>query len=330
MSITLSELLKKMSPDTEERVDKTRQVYNPIIREALRKEMAFVLNRQALEGSTESVTVPIKLTEGRPDNMEDMEFDEKEQLLWVLSGYQGSLESMRGSAEDIADLLSSLVDHRLGNTIVNGRDEHLPPVRTLLDDLLNFIKERDVLNRVLSLSTDVFGSYFPTGDGKKGALNRSPHIKLYWGIIGLCASGLGATMETLTLLVLAHELAHAYTHLGMDTDEQRWSTKSFTRAEDSLVEGLAQYYTHLVCRRLDARVPKLYATYETLLKYQTLPYHTHEKWIRGYTEENIRSALLHVRLNDLRTVDDFMEALESTYQIGHHSLEVAKGTGKTR
>jgi hypothetical protein len=39
-------------------------------------------------------------------------------------------------------------------------------------------------------------------------------------------------------VVLAHELAHAYTQLGADIDGRRWAAPSFAKAETALKEGL--------------------------------------------------------------------------------------------
>ena len=36
----------------------------------------------------------------------------------------------------------------------------------------------------------------------------------------------GFDVEALTYVVLAHELAHAYTHLGRDIDGNAWDTES--------------------------------------------------------------------------------------------------------
>ena len=51
-------------------------------------------------------------------------------------------------------------------------------------------------------------------------------------------------------MVLTHELAHAYTQLGADIDGRRWAAASFAKAETELKEGLAQYYTERVLRRV--------------------------------------------------------------------------------
>jgi hypothetical protein len=266
--------------------------------------------------------------------MEDIEFDEEYELLWMISAYRGTIEIMLRGSEDLAKLLSNLTTHPLGKAIIDGKDVHLPPVITLLEDLWNFIGKEDPLKRILSVEDNVLGAYFFASGGQAplfGIDDRWSRIELYWCVIGLFARSLGVTTEALTVVVLTHELAHAYTHLGMDTDRKRWSTGSYARAEKPLKEGLAQYYTYLVSRSLIERIPDLYTAYEKLLKNQPPAYHTHEGWIEGYNEEEIRSALVNVRRRELLGLDDFIESLEDAHhRMGrNHLLETSRTVGTT-
>jgi hypothetical protein len=107
------------------------------------------------------------------------------------------------------------------------------------------------LKKVLSVREDFLGIYEYDARGlfaDEQAINRAT-IRLYWGVIGLVSEWLGCSIEE----VLAHELAHAYTQLGADIDGRRWAAPSFAKAETALKEGLAQYYTDRVLRRLEAR-----------------------------------------------------------------------------
>src|SRR5438045_984553 len=74
-----------------------------------------------------------------------------------------------------------------------------------------------------------------------------------WGVIGLVSDWVGSSVEDLTIVVLTHELAHAYTQLGADIDGRRWPAAAFRRADLPLTEGLAQYYTQAVLERLKDR-----------------------------------------------------------------------------
>ena len=94
-------------------------------------------------------------------------------------------------------------------------------------------------------------------------------------MIGLIAQILGLDTEDLTVIVLAHELAHAYTHRAQDIDGKAWDTTGFAKSGHDLKEGLAQYYTAQVCDRLAASAPNVKIAYETLLRFQPPAYHTH-------------------------------------------------------
>jgi CRISPR/Cas system-associated endonuclease Cas1 len=61
MSIRLSELIQRIPPETKQHVDKARQRYNQMIRDALRKETAFVLNRQDVESFSDLIQTRLML-----------------------------------------------------------------------------------------------------------------------------------------------------------------------------------------------------------------------------------------------------------------------------
>jgi hypothetical protein len=107
------------------------------------------------------------------------------------------------------------------------------------------LNKHDPLKRVLLVSEDFLGVY--EYDAKdlfedQRAVNRAT-IRLYWGVIGLVSQWLGCAVEDLAVVVLTHELAHAYTQLGADIEGRRWAAPAFARSETALKEGLAQYYT---------------------------------------------------------------------------------------
>ena len=68
---------------------------------------------------------------------------------------------------------------------------------------------------------------------------KVPEIRLYWMAIALVAQMLAAPLDALTVVVLTHELAHAYSHLGRDIDGRRWETDAFAKTDLSIAEGIA-------------------------------------------------------------------------------------------
>jgi hypothetical protein len=118
--------------------------------------------------------------------------------------------------------------------------------------------------------------------------------------------------DALTIVVLAHELAHAYTHLGRAIDNERWETEQFARSALDIVEGLAQFYTQVVCMRLEARMPAALKAYQTLVAKQSGPYRAHQKWV-GNDErggEIVRVSMIECRSRGITAASEFSEAVK--------------------
>src|SRR5437868_961697 len=98
--------------------------------------------------------------------------------------------------------------------------------------------------------------------------------------MALVAAMLDVRIEELTVVTLAHELAHGYTHLGRDIDGFCWEDGGFTQSELGVVEGLAQFYTDIVTGKVVGRMPGAHDAYLRLLELQSGPYRVHEKWVK--------------------------------------------------
>jgi hypothetical protein len=141
-------------------------------------------------------------------------------------------------------------------------------------------------------------------------VNRAS-IRLYWGVIGLVSEWLGCSVEDLAVVVLTHELAHAYTQLGADIAGWRWPAPLFEKAEPGLKEGLAQYYTDRVLRRLGGRYSGALRAYEMMLPKQPDIYRTHESWVEEFSPEAVRRAMLEVRRWKEGKLADFNRRLKA-------------------
>ena len=112
--------------------------------------------------------------------------------------------------------------------------------------------------------------------------------------------------------VLAHELAHAYTHLGANIDGERWDAAHFRVAERGLKEGLAQYYTSRIVERMRGQIADAEVAYQTLLPHQPDDYRTQLAWIDAdRTPEETRFAMISLRRQGEGTLDAFGAALEN-------------------
>jgi hypothetical protein len=131
-------------------------------------------------------------------------------------------------------------------------------------------------------------------------------------VIGLVAGVLGISAESLTVVVATHELAHAYSHLGRDIDGKKWETEAFARADLNIVEGIAQFYTEVVSRKLETRNPSVLPAYQELTEIQRGPYRVHEQWARRKSGDKdtlmpqageiVRATLVQCRS---RSIDDY-------------------------
>lgn len=72
-----------------------------------------------------------------------------------------------------------------------------------------------------------------------------------------------------------------------------------------MVEGLAQYYTDRVVRRLSRRFPGTLGACEAMLPHQPKIYRAHAPWRNDFTPEAARLAMLEMRRANGTTLEDF-------------------------
>jgi hypothetical protein len=172
----------------------------------------------------------------------------------------------------------------------------------------------DLVRYLLAVNEDVLGLYaYPTHerhDRLDSSLQGS--VVVYWGAVGLVAAAMGVSVQAMSVVVLAHELAHGHTHLGHDRDGHRWASEDFAATEPALTEALAQYYTHLVCEQLDGAVPGLFDAYWSLLPRQPEIYQLHLPLILHASPERVAARMARLRrsrasysqlLDELRIAD---------------------------
>jgi len=109
--------------------------------------------------------------------------------------------------------------------------------RDRLAALLKEASRANVLGQIFAIREDVLGVYRfnpPKQPSWGDTDDANARIELFWGVIGLVSRLLGVSLEGLTVKVLAHELAHAYTHVGADADGRAgWAASSTARASCS-------------------------------------------------------------------------------------------------
>jgi hypothetical protein len=158
------------------------------------------------------------------------------------------------------------IDHRLFDGEMSLPPEHLRGTLRYLERILEALRRHDVTERLRGLHHDILGSYRPPSAGRTG------HIFIYWRAIALAATLLRVSPDDLAIVTLAHERAHAVTHVGFDADGRQWDTRSLLETDLSIVEGLAQYYTDRACLHFNKDLPELHGAFRRLLDVQSEPY----------------------------------------------------------
>lgn len=323
--ILLSELIKSVPHDTEERVKRAKDRYNNSIRDAMRRETGLLLNRRDAKAestkSSDNINVPIRILPGLPAELDNFSFDDEKWLAVTLTPYRESLKKSNEGLSGIVDLVIRLQHDQRGQLALSGRDASLPAARSLIADLLTAVDSFDPVKQVLSVNRDVLGVYryrLPLKPTLESPDPFSGEIELYWAVIGWIAGMLGVSADALTAVVLAHEVAHAYTHLGSDIDGERWGSTGFASSDHALKEGLAQYYTFMLVNNLRSSAYDVDRAYEELLKRQPDAYKTHVAWTKENRPEEVRFAMLEVRRYGKGLLNDFNLALTNAKQRLSH------------
>src|SRR5688500_5194638 len=130
--------------------------------------------------------------------------------------------------------------------------------------------------------------------------------------VGVVSRMLNVSLEGLTIAVLAHELVHAYSHVGIDTDGEHWDTQAFAKADLRIVEGLAQFYAAVICTRLDGKAPGTWEAFKTLLTVQSEPYKVFQSWTEPNERagEILRFSTIGTRKKKLVTYEAFLAEMD--------------------
>lgn len=286
--------LEQASPGIRESVERSSRQWNTILRDYLRTETAL---RLTVGG--ESHSVPVKVVDGMPKCFADV-MQEFEGLEWLLLNRPAVEAAVSGTEfmRNHVDTAHATMAERAGPSDATEIDR----VHQTAKAWLVTLDEARVVNKIIGVDEDVLGAYF----------FRIPEIRLYWVVIGITARALGVSADALTIVVLAHELAHAYTHLGRDIDNERWETERFAAADLNIVEGLAQFYTQVICQRLEPRMPAALKAFRALLEKQSGPYKAHCKWV-GSDEgggEIVRVSMIECRSRGITASSEFTTAID--------------------
>jgi hypothetical protein len=288
-----AEALEHASPGIRKSVEGASKQWNTVLRDHLRSETGLKISVAG-----DSKAVPVKVFDGMPQPFANAmrEFDGLE---WLLL-HRPAVEAV-ASGTQFMERHVGTVRAAWGAAAGPSDADDIRSVRQTAIAWLKKLDEMRTMERIFDIREDVLGAYY----------FRIPEIRLYWVVIGIVARALSVSVEALTVVVLAHELAHAYTHLGHDIDNERWDTERFARTELDIVEGLAQFYTQIVCKRIGQRMPAALVAYRALLGKQSGPYRAHLEWVQDDEQggEIVRVSMIECRSKGIVASSDFAEAV---------------------
>ncbi len=273
-----AQLAKKLVPDADKQVMRSVKTWNKVVRDQLRDEMGF-----RLSSGNRQVTVPVVVTDGIPKPMLD-ELGNPDDVWAELLIRQRLFQGTGRGVASTQKLLSQITHALRGEAPTPGEMVSLLVVDDLLEKLNKALNEKQLLERILKLNQDILGAYY----------FQIPKVRVFWLPIAIVSVSAGTPIEALTFVVLAHELAHAYTHLGFDIDGEAWDTTGFSSCELKVVEGLAQYYTEVVCKNLAGRLPAAIDCFNQMLGKQNEIYTEYKTWEEAESGESMRAYLREV------------------------------------
>src|SRR5208283_4783011 len=245
---TFKELIEHAGGNAKEAVENAKTRYLDQVRGILRDLTRLKFSdRQGVE--SQQTSVPIKIVAGMPRPLEQIaneELPKGERLgIETIGLWAHDITSLRVVAERLQPLTEKLIS--TADWATRGREyaHRLEGTVRLGKELADLAAKAELLRNITKIEEDVLGVY-------KANANVFPdrgHIELYWQVIGVVARLLGVDTEALAVVVMAHELAHAYTHVGLDSNRNRWE-KGFWGCNRGITEGLAQYYTHMTALAL--------------------------------------------------------------------------------
>jgi len=245
--------------------------------------------------------VPVKIIDGFPEPLWEIVNSEDERI-WRL---MLNIDLVRRTQKGLGFLLDEYKEiiAAIPEASFESSPSFLEKSQRFVDVIVrNLETHRQIRKQIQEINADILGAYF----------FRIPEIQLYWMAIGLLSSIISVSPEALTVVVLTHELAHAYHHCGYDIDGNDWNTLRFAECSLYIVEGLAQVHTQLICQRMADRFPEVITAFERLCELQSPAYVEHKKWLDDRREvgEVIRASLIESRSTSIIKYEAFIDMMD--------------------
>jgi hypothetical protein len=114
--------------------------------------------------------------------------------------------------------------------------------------------------------------------------------------------------ETFFIITLSHELAHLYTHLGLDKDNELWD--NFVNTDNYILEGLAQYYTREFINSIEEKIPDAKAIFKQLEENLSDCYTWYRNW--NSSLEQTYFSFIETRRNNIIEHGEFLGIIENS------------------
>ena len=299
-----TEIIRPLVPlDAEDRVSRSVKRWNQIVRDHIRTETGLKLS----DGDSR-FAIPVRVARGFPTRLAELIGQYHDPVMWRLIIGQPKLGGLIQGLEFLLEDWNQFEQWAsLPAEAKNGRGT-LERALNIGISLQRAALGENVIEQIRSIHEDILGTYHPLP-------GQNSSVALYWLPIAMVSAMLDVEIEDLTFVVLTHELADGYTHLGRDIDGKSWDDKGFSGSDIRVVEGLAQFYTEVISERLAVRTPSLATAYQALLRLQSGPYLVHRDWLesdRRQIGETVRFTLIAARSHGSVHYDRWLELMAVT------------------
>jgi hypothetical protein len=319
----LKDLIEQAGKGAKDQVESAKTRYLDQVRAVLRDLTRLKFSDR--QGSDpQHTSVPIRVMPGLPDPLNviaEVELPSGERWgVETIGLWKHDFGVLQTTCARLLPLAAILAENDVWRERGDRYETGLTAAQGIATELAEYAARAELLKQITSLNQDVLGVY-------RSAARLFPdrgHIELFWVVIGAVARLVGVDTEALTVVVMTHELAHAYTHLGLDSNKNRWE-EGFWGCDDGIIEGLAQYYTHKTVEvlRKERGYENVWTAYDDLTKLQkrngAVVYVNHLEWVKRISPEAMRQGLLDLRRNliarDFVTFEAALEELSGRYPL---------------
>lgn len=284
----LSKMVLEFNASLREEVENAKKRYNVRIRNAIAEKLALSFQHKSYHLDKSSIKIDI--VDRIPVQLNEVFQKYSPEIIKLLLHYRSLKEAVSELKFQLNTYLTFI--HYHSN---EGSPEEIRRTIAHLEMLIGVVEISGILQEIKNIGPDILGGYY----------FHEKRIELYWLSIGLCHVIYGHRIDDFTIVVLMHELVHAYTHEGFDKDGYKWDTEDFKQTDLNIVEGFAQLYTEWICRDYFNHSE---GAFESLLTVQSSEYTEYKKWFQKTDRnkyENARKILIETRKNGVKEYVDF-------------------------